>query len=389
MTRGWSKRGGVPAVALLVVVASSAAARMRSSPTRWRPRRRRRATLRTGERSATPRCGSGTRANPRSTGRRRARRRWRPRSRSSARRCCSRSSRSCGPRARRRCRTRSTPSMPSSRTPTVDSRRSSPATEARPATRSPGRRGGCGWSEVAVTAVDYGYEGVPETIEAGTAIFTMTNEGDEGHEMILFRRNDGVEESFEELLEMDDAMEFVEFTAAAFAPAGETSSAAADLRAGDYVMVCFIPVGSDAFADRPAMAHPTSRKGCGPASRSRDARPAHAPAARTWRARRHRSVHARWHEGSRASPADSTDSGIRSLVALPGQESCRVDNAPPMRSWPQHSRTCSSVTIGRWSVAGRVHEMNAPSRAVLDRHGFRVAPDPDVEGHLLTVRVIT
>jgi hypothetical protein len=108
---------------------------------------------------------------------------------------------------------------------------------------------GCGWSEVAVTAVDYGYEGVPETIDAGTAIFTMTNEGEEGHEMILFRRNDGVEESFEELLEMDDAMEFVEFAAAAFAPAGETSSAAADLRAGDYVMVCFIPVGSDAYAD--------------------------------------------------------------------------------------------------------------------------------------------
>jgi hypothetical protein len=109
---------------------------------------------------------------------------------------------------------------------------------------------GCGWSEVAVTAVDYGYEGVPETIEAGTAIFTVSNEGAEGHELILFRRNDGVEESFEELLEMDDAMEFVEFTGAAFAPAGETSSAAADLRAGDYVMVCFIPVGSDASAEQ-------------------------------------------------------------------------------------------------------------------------------------------
>jgi hypothetical protein len=108
---------------------------------------------------------------------------------------------------------------------------------------------GCGWSEVAVTAVDYGFEGVPETMDAGTAIFTMTNEGDEGHEMILFRRNDGVEESFEALLEMDDAMEFVEFTAATFAPAGETSSAAAELPAGEYAMVCFIPVGSDAYGE--------------------------------------------------------------------------------------------------------------------------------------------
>jgi hypothetical protein len=49
---------------------------------------------------------------------------------------------------------------------------------------------------------------------------------------------------------MDDAMAFAEFTAAAFAPAGETSSAAADLRAGDFVMVCFVPVGSDASAEQ-------------------------------------------------------------------------------------------------------------------------------------------
>jgi uncharacterized cupredoxin-like copper-binding protein len=108
--------------------------------------------------------------------------------------------------------------------------------------------GSCGWTTLDVTMVDYGYEGVPDTVDAGQAVFAVTNSGEEGHELILFRRADGVEESWEEILELDDdeAMQRVEFVAAAFAPAGEDGSATAELQAGEHAMVCFIPVGTDA-----------------------------------------------------------------------------------------------------------------------------------------------
>jgi hypothetical protein len=108
--------------------------------------------------------------------------------------------------------------------------------------------GRCGWMSLDITTVDYDFEGVPATLDAGPAVISLTNAGDEGHEMIIFRRQDGVDEEWEQIFALDEeeAMQRVEFVAAGFAPAGEESSTAADLDAGDYAMVCFIPVGTDA-----------------------------------------------------------------------------------------------------------------------------------------------
>lgn len=109
----------------------------------------------------------------------------------------------------------------------------------------------CGWATVDVTAADYAFEGVPGEMEPGQVNFTFFNEGDEAHEMIVFRRADGVEESWEEILELpeEEAMQRAEFVAATFAPAGESGTAGADLQAGDYAMLCFIPVGTDASGE--------------------------------------------------------------------------------------------------------------------------------------------
>lgn len=110
----------------------------------------------------------------------------------------------------------------------------------------------CGWESLEVTAVDYDFEGVPETLDAGQTVFSFTNHGDEGHEMILFRRKDGVEEGWEAILELDEeeSMQRVDFVTAAFAPSGEAASAAAELSPGEYAMVCFIPVGTDASGEQ-------------------------------------------------------------------------------------------------------------------------------------------
>ena len=105
----------------------------------------------------------------------------------------------------------------------------------------------CDFDTVDVNAVDYAFEGVPETIEAGTVAFALTNstENDEEHEMVIFSKADGVTESFEDLLALpqEEVESKVVFAGAAFAPPGGEGSALAELAPGDYAMVCFIPVG--------------------------------------------------------------------------------------------------------------------------------------------------
>ena len=117
-----------------------------------------------------------------------------------------------------------------------------------------GAIGECDFDTTDVTAVDYSYEGVPETIEAGTVAFTFTNEAEsEDHMMAIIKKKDGVDLTFEELLDLpeDEAESSTEFKGEAFAPAGESSSTLAELDAGEYAMICFIGVGSPEVEDGP------------------------------------------------------------------------------------------------------------------------------------------
>jgi len=104
----------------------------------------------------------------------------------------------------------------------------------------------CGFETVEVTAVDYDFEGVPETIASSDATgFRFSNEGEEVHEMILFNLGDD-ERPIDELLELpDEELEgVITFTSAAFAPPGEEDAIFTRLEPGRYGMVCFIPLGT-------------------------------------------------------------------------------------------------------------------------------------------------
>lgn len=98
---------------------------------------------------------------------------------------------------------------------------------------------------VEIVAEDYSYGNVPATTPAGTA-FTMRNAGAEAHELVLVRRNAGVTESFEELLQLPEEEVFNLITVAGqvMANPGETAqgTVVAD-QPGDYLMICFFPVG--------------------------------------------------------------------------------------------------------------------------------------------------
>jgi hypothetical protein len=103
----------------------------------------------------------------------------------------------------------------------------------------------CGYEEVDVEAIDYGYENVPETVPAGVVSIALTNAGNEQHEMILFRRADGETRPVEDLLALpeEEVEQFLTFTSANVVEPGATGVANAELTPGGYVGICFLPVG--------------------------------------------------------------------------------------------------------------------------------------------------
>ncbi len=104
----------------------------------------------------------------------------------------------------------------------------------------------CGLATVDVTAVDYAFQGVPRTLEAGRTSFRMVNEGSEEHEIVILRAAEGAP-ALEELLALPPDQLFgggqVEFAGVTFGPPGSTNFVAVDLQPGTYHLVCNIPVG--------------------------------------------------------------------------------------------------------------------------------------------------
>jgi hypothetical protein len=110
---------------------------------------------------------------------------------------------------------------------------------------------------VEVTAVDYAFEGLPETVPAGTKLtFTNTSET-ELHELVVMRIPDEEERPLEELLALPEEELGAIFGAGMPAtvllapPGGEQVSAVGDgtiAEPGRYAVVCFIPTGADPAA---------------------------------------------------------------------------------------------------------------------------------------------
>jgi uncharacterized cupredoxin-like copper-binding protein len=115
----------------------------------------------------------------------------------------------------------------------------------------------CADDTLEVSAIDYAFEGMPAEVDAGMVAVDLTNKGKEMHEMVVFRKNDDAGKSFDEIFGMDeaDAQKLLTTKGATFAAPGESSTALLDLsEPGDYIALCFIPVGST--PDHPEAAGP-------------------------------------------------------------------------------------------------------------------------------------
>ncbi|CAN5500929.1 hypothetical protein BH24CHL9_BH24CHL9_12960 [soil metagenome] len=99
--------------------------------------------------------------------------------------------------------------------------------------------------QIEIGAVEYAFVGVPEDVPTGTA-FRLRNDGQEVHEFAVARRNEGTEQSVEELLDMgDEASTLVTFVGIIFAAPGEVSADTLTVsEPGRYIAVCFIPQGT-------------------------------------------------------------------------------------------------------------------------------------------------
>ena len=105
----------------------------------------------------------------------------------------------------------------------------------------------CADEVIDITATDYAFAGIPSELDASTIGVTFANEGAEFHELAVMRKAEGVTQSWDEILELpeEETGELVTEVGGGFSPPGATSTALLDLsEAGEYIAVCFIPVGA-------------------------------------------------------------------------------------------------------------------------------------------------
>jgi hypothetical protein len=104
----------------------------------------------------------------------------------------------------------------------------------------------CGYDTIAVSGLEYSFAGLPASLPSGRTTFVFTNDGAEIHEMVVFRINDDVTETVDELLALpeDEALSKVQFAGATFGVQGETDTETFELTPGRYVALCFVPVGT-------------------------------------------------------------------------------------------------------------------------------------------------
>lgn len=102
---------------------------------------------------------------------------------------------------------------------------------------------------VEVTAVDYAFEGVPETLEAGQITFVLTNEGEVRHEMYFGRMPPGVTIEEAALGPGDSGTEQLPLQILPIAP-GTTDEVTLEFEPGRYGYVCTIGAGKNRHSFR-------------------------------------------------------------------------------------------------------------------------------------------
>lgn len=104
---------------------------------------------------------------------------------------------------------------------------------------------GCEGNKLEASGIDYAFKDLPMEVKAGKVRVKFTNEGKEVHELVLVKPKAGVTETIDELLQLpqEQAQQKADAVFLGFAAPGESGYNVAEVPAGDYLAVCFIPKG--------------------------------------------------------------------------------------------------------------------------------------------------
>jgi len=131
-----------------------------------------------------------------------------------------------------------------------------------------------------VQLVDYGFEGLPESVPAGTKLQVENTSTAEFHELVAFKLPDGETRTAEEIVALPEEEQGALFAGPPAAvllagpDGGEQTAAVGDgtlSEPGNYVLFCAIPVGTDPEVYAEAAQNPEA----GPPPADPDAGPPH------------------------------------------------------------------------------------------------------------------
>ncbi len=131
-----------------------------------------------------------------------------------------------------------------------------------------------------VQLVDYGFEGIPETVPAGTKLQVENTSTSEFHELVAFKLPEGETRTAEEIVALSEEEQGALFAGPPAAVllagpnGGEQTAAVGDgtlTEPGSYVLFCAIPVGADPEVYAQAAENPDA----GPPAEDPNAGPPH------------------------------------------------------------------------------------------------------------------
>jgi hypothetical protein len=108
----------------------------------------------------------------------------------------------------------------------------------------------CGYETVDVSMAEYSFTGIPESLDKGVTAFVLSNDGTELHEFVVARlKGDTTVDDILALPENASAKArkklVEEIPGGGFAAPGQSDVALINLKkTGNYVALCFVPVGS-------------------------------------------------------------------------------------------------------------------------------------------------
>ena len=102
----------------------------------------------------------------------------------------------------------------------------------------------CASTNVALTASDFKFAGMPATVKSGLTAITMKNASKaEVHHIVVFRKANGVTESAKALLDAEDDKKTVFVGFVEDVKPGKTGAGLVNLTPGNYFLSCFLPTG--------------------------------------------------------------------------------------------------------------------------------------------------